>query len=571
MPVLTASEYDDRHDTNVYIHATVDELVLTDEPIQRHRIESLGELSVDLLVLPKPGRRMTVALHGAYGDEAQPPRFQFLRSTRDRDESMVYLADPTIEANPELFIGWYIGTAAQPAVPHLVRALERLAELLVADEIVLYGHSGGGFAAQTLGHRIENSVSVMLNAQTRPGKFYSYRAEPFRAFAFPNCADFDEAEHEHPEMLDLRALDRVPGARNHRVLAYQAPGDDLHWREHWLPWAASHGVGEDGGRSKDGKIEFRLADWGDSHAGPPSVHPYIDAAYRLFDNPNAEPEVDYDNRHRAAISTYGAIDSIRLTGIARQRIRVEEEGELALDALLLARRSARLTVAFHGAFGSEVTPPRFQYLRSTEGREESLLFVADPTLEVEPSLGLAWYVGTGDRPAAARIASLVRKVAELAGAEQVVLYGHSGGGFAAAAVGHGVPDSVSLMLNAQTRISKYHAWTHEPFRRVAFPQCADLGEVESLYAPLVDLRALYAAEPAVNHLVLALQTKGDALHWDEHWRPFAASLGLSGEGTSEDGRFEFRRARWGETHAGPPRLDPYLDEAHAMLANYLDR
>lgn len=568
---LQVSRFDERHRANVYVHASVEGLELTDEPRQRHRVEVEGLLPLDALVLPKRSARLTVALHGAYGPEAEPPRFQFLRSTEHRDESLVFLADPSIEMDPSLFIGWYVGTAASPVAHRFADLVKRIAELVGATEIVLYGHSGGGFAAETIGHSIPNSVSLMLNAQTRPAKFYGYRSEPFREFAFPETSNWHEAEAQHPQLLDLRALEQEPAAAGHRVLSYQAPGDELHWREHWIPWAETHGVGPEGGVSDDGSKVFRLADWGDTHAGPPLINPYIDEAYRLF-NPGFDPDSTFDMRHRAPIFRHASIDELTLSTHPRQRHRIAEEGELPLDVLVLPRQSKQLTVALHGAFGKEVVPPRFQYLRSIEPRDESLIFIADPGIEADPSLGLAWYVGTAKQPTAARLAALVRKVASLLAVDETVLFGHSGGGFAAAAIGHDVPNSVALMLNGQTRIAAYYEWAYRPFLAAAFPDCANAVEAEQVHAPLIDLRARYAIPPAPNHLVLAFQTKGDTLHWEEHWGPFAESLGVSAEGgLSADGRFAFNRATWGETHAGPPKLDPYLDDAYAMLQRYLDR
>lgn len=285
--------------------------------------------------------------------------------------------------------------------------------------------------------------------------------------------------------------------------------------------------------------------------------------------PPLEP-VSHDERHSANVYQHRAIEAVRLTDEDRQRHRVEESGELPQDVLVLPRKSRRLTVAFHGALDEASVPPRFQYLRTLEPRPESLMFISDPLLTERPDAGLAWYVGSAERPAARRAAELIRHVAQLLKAEHIVLLGHSGGGFAAAAVGFHLPNSISLMLNAQTRIVDYEPWAVERFRRIAFPDCVDNAAMQRNYAQLVDLSALYSAPSAPNHMLFALQTRGDELHWRYHWTPFARALGVAVEGgKSADGRFIFKLAEWGDTHAGPGSVAPYVDQAYALLDEQL--
>lgn len=256
----------------------------------------------------------------------------------------------------------------------------------------------------------------------------------------------------------------------------------------------------------------------------------------------------FDERHGCAIDQYQAITEIPPPHAARVRHRVTL-GPFNLETLLLPRESETLVVALHGALGPEIERPRFQYLRTMEKLGESTLFLADPTVEAHPKLRLGWYLGSSELPASDQYAAYIEHIAELIGAKRIILFGHSGGGFAAAAIAHRLKNALAITFNAQTIISKYAPWATEQLRKAIFPQMP-FDEVESRYAHLVNLLELYR-QPSSSRLI-AYQIVGDTNHYENHWKPFARSLGVAeGGGKSRDGRYDFRVGTWGIGHAGP--------------------
>ena len=78
------------------------------------------------------------------------------------------VADPTLELHDAMNLGWYLGTDENDASEELSRFIRRFAEVLgiPEDKIVIWGSSGGGFAALALASRIEKATAVAVNAQT---------------------------------------------------------------------------------------------------------------------------------------------------------------------------------------------------------------------------------------------------------------------------------------------------------------------------------------------------------------------------------------------------------------------
>lgn len=278
------------------------------------------------------------------------------------------------------------------------------------------------------------------------------------------------------------------------------------------------------------------------------------------------PHTAFDDRYGVPIQFAESAHEIEISDEPVQRITISNVNSPTIDLLLVPNDSHRLTVAFHGALSNNITPPRFQYFESTRHRKESLLYISDPTISEIPSINLAWYVGTEQHPLREILSEAVQAIAKRLSATEIVLYGHSGGGFAAGAVGHSVPNSISLLLNAQTRIQHYESWAVEAFRTSAFPSTHSIDDLFQEYGTRIDLTHLYATPRAEDHRILAYQTRGDTLHWEKHWLPLAKSLGGEGTGLTTSGDC-FREATWGKTHAGPGSVSPFIDEAYEFLAD----
>lgn len=83
----------------------------------------------------------------------------------------ISIADPTLDMNPELTLGWYTGGLETDFSSALANLLSSLGESL-EKELLLVGGSGGGFAALNLIRHLGKKVSIFVwNPQT---DIYSY-------------------------------------------------------------------------------------------------------------------------------------------------------------------------------------------------------------------------------------------------------------------------------------------------------------------------------------------------------------------------------------------------------------
>lgn len=163
------------------------------------------------------------------------------------------IADPTLELNKDMKLGWYLGTDRHEVTDDLCRFIRRFALILGIpdDKIVFWGSSGGGFAALALASRIEGSVAVAINAQTDALSYQFFKdVDMVRNLCFSGRT-----------AAEIRAmfLDRVNMAeawasnRNSRVILVQNKLDTHHHNCHYQPFWAALGGKPTGGRSTDGR------------------------------------------------------------------------------------------------------------------------------------------------------------------------------------------------------------------------------------------------------------------------------------------------------------------------------
>lgn len=99
--------------------------------------------------------------------------------------------------------------------------------------------------------------------------------------------------------------------------------------------------------------------------------------------------------------------------------------------------------------------PFFSGLGITNGLKLPMIAIADPSLDDDTSLSLAWYTGGPDDNFVANLAKLLKAVQETLERE-MLLIGGSGGGFAALNVGRHFDGEYSILVwNPQTDIYEY--------------------------------------------------------------------------------------------------------------------
>jgi hypothetical protein len=86
----------------------------------------------------------------------------------------------------------------------------------------------------------------------------------------------------------------------------------------------------------------------------------------------------------------------------------------------------------------------------------NVLMVNDSGLYCSKDLTLAWYAGTYELPLQNILKDILKVFSNKYGTKKTILYGGSGGGFAAIFYGSCLPNSIVVATNPQTDISKYH-------------------------------------------------------------------------------------------------------------------
>lgn len=109
---------------------------------------------------------------------------------------------------------------------------------------------------------------------------------------------------------------------------------------------------------------------------------------------------------------------------------VEISGELPLQLRWEDRGHDVVFVTFSAAVSLDhKVVPLFTGVRVTEGLKANVLFISDPTLKISTNLALAWYAGSKQMPDLQ--AQVAQVISHLAGDSRIILFGSSGGGFAA--------------------------------------------------------------------------------------------------------------------------------------------
>lgn len=93
------------------------------------------------------------------------PRFQRYRWKDKFEESIIYYNDPTLYLNPELEVGWFIGSEDDWYLEKLSKIIKNIITLAeIKEEMTLfYGTSNGGFVSTALATLINGSTALVGN------------------------------------------------------------------------------------------------------------------------------------------------------------------------------------------------------------------------------------------------------------------------------------------------------------------------------------------------------------------------------------------------------------------------
>jgi hypothetical protein len=187
--------------------------------------------------------------------------------------------------------------------------------------------------------------------------------------------------------------------------------------------------------------------------------------------------------------------------------------------------SDRLFVLFSGdAMRNKFDPPLFQRWTWASNFPGHCLFVSDPSLYLDPSLGLAWYAGTSTFDPMPVIAETVASFASQFDIppERVWTYGSSGGGFAAVRMLNYLDGAGAVAVNPQTSICAYERKSVERYLKICF-NSRSRAQALSDFPQRISL--IENSERLSDRKLIYVQNVLDQHHFTDHYLPFISAMG----------------------------------------------
>lgn len=225
------------------------------------------------------------------------------------------------------------------------------------------------------------------------------------------------------------------------------------------------------------------------------------------------------------------------------------------------RHGEPLHIVFHGAMVSGTWFPRFERVRSLRSEGLSFCSIADPSIQLDLGLKLAWYAGHDGLDPMDWIVELVQQLVEVAEPSQLVFVGSSGGGFASLRASQKFPGSLAFVTDPQTIVTNYHQPQVSRLLQVGFDGFDSNAALET-YGERLSAPFNYEVGGVSNYVYYA-QHRWDKFHIENHLKPFASVFGLSEVDRDVDSE-RFKLVLFDKGKHGP--LSPDQFNEHLALA-----
>ncbi|GAA1339219.1 hypothetical protein GCM10009594_08100 [Kocuria palustris] len=500
-------------------------------------------LPIHLHWTPKDSNVTVVTFTGSVSkDHEHVPSFTGYTMSRGIDANILMISDPTLILDRSLMLAWYQGSLAQPELPQLITRIIR--SVAGDDRIVLFGSSGGGYAALDQARRLPGSTAIASNPQTDLRRYWPSPVNEYLRTAW--YADLEHLDQlpSGPDGPSISMVDAYRDPVECDVIYVQGAQDAHHITHHQRPFLAAI--------DSSTRLIQRSADFGPGHA-PGSREAFrrlITAAVKTPDKvvlnsrvaemtldtaalkPAAKPAAAAKKTVTAAASARGVrwafgdaptIFSSLSEFLTREQTpqgNIQIEHGLPLQFYWEDNGADCTFVTFQGNVNARFTTvPVYTGFTTTDGLKANRLLLSDPTIKISKDLSLAWYAGSSlQRNLQMKLTNIITS---LAAGTRVVLFGASGGGFAALEQSTRVPGSTVLAMNPQTDVSRYLESAYRKYlaRAWSMKKLAPSPAQMPFNHSVVDA---FARPVPAN--VVYVQNRSDTFHIENHQEPFLKAL-----------------------------------------------
>lgn len=217
-----------------------------------------GGVPIDVKYDPRGHRTTMVFFHAAISRRfTQLPMFPGAGISQSLPVDRIFVTDPSLYINTDLTLGWFAGNRAQPDLQDVIT---KVLSALIPDgrPVVMFGGSGGGFAALHYSARIPNSLAVPMNPQIKIENFAKPLVDAWLQLAW----GLDTSHAGLADVLSETDAGRayVEGSQS-RVWYIQNIGDTRHVKKHFTPFMESLPAGH--------AVSPFLVNAGPGHVRPP--------------------------------------------------------------------------------------------------------------------------------------------------------------------------------------------------------------------------------------------------------------------------------------------------------------
>lgn len=263
-------------------------------------------------------------------------------------------------------------------------------------------------------------------------------------------------------------------------------------------------------------------------------------------------------RWNRSVHAHASLDDFLATRTLADGIHAIAYCGVYLELNLHRRPSKAMMIFFSAALASrtaEVKLPVFSGASALKATDANVLMVSDPGLYLDDTIRLAWYAGAAGMPLQADLGRVLRHVQEVLSIERAVLFGASGGGYAALVFAPFLRNAVAVPCNPQIDLLAYSRGLLSKYLKTAFGYQGAPSRFES--APISDKPVMKLRAAALGSTrILYLQNALDRRHCERDFLPFLKDFGFDrGNGLIEihsERLVSVCSDRWGEGHRAPP-------------------